>query len=105
MKDVRAVVLMEEFLDLSERYRVELKVYGIRPSQKYPEGIKARFALVDMIEAAPRLLIDNHAPFGFHVHAELPKNKKARQVLETKDYLVALDEFWRLVGEILKNET
>ncbi len=95
---------MEESLDISERYRVELRVYAVGASKKYPEGIKVRFALVDVIEKVPRLLIDNHAPFGFHVHTELPENKSSRQILETKDYLMALDEFWRLVKEITENE-
>ena len=95
---------MEESLDISERYRVELKVYETGVSKKYPEGIKVRFTLVDVLEKVPRLLVDNHAPFGFHVHTELPKNKGSRQTLEAKDYLVALDEFWRLVKEILENE-
>ncbi len=62
------------------------------------------FALLDVIDKVPRLLVDNHAPFGFHVHAELPKNKQARKSLATKDYQEALDEFWRLVKEIVKNE-
>ena len=64
----------------------------------------ARNIPVDVLAKVPRLLVDNHAPFGFHVHTELPGNKGFRKILETKDYLLALDEFWRLVKEIIENE-
>jgi hypothetical protein len=48
--------------------------------------------------------VDNHSPFGFHAHTRLPKDKSHRQKLATTDYLEALDEFWRLVSEVLKDE-
>ena len=96
----KAVVLLDQTLDVSERYRVELKVFAIKQSPKHPEGVKVRFVLINAVEKTPRLLIDNHEPFGFHVHEELPGNKDSRRTLKTKDYLEALDEFWRLVKEI-----
>ena len=96
----KAVVLLDQKLDISERYRVELKAFEVAISKKYPEGVKVSFALIDVIQKAPRLLIDNHAPFGFHVHEELPNNKDSRRRLKTNDYLEALDEFWRLTKEI-----
>lgn len=100
----KAKVLLDERLELSEKYRVELKVLEVEPSNKHPEGIKVSFALIDAIKGVPRLLIDNHAPFGFHVHTELPGNKDSRRNLPTKDYTEALDEFWGLVKEITENE-
>ena len=81
----------------------ELKAYKTEGSTKHPEGVKTRFALIDVRKRKPRLVIDNHAPFGFHVHEGLPENKSRRKLL-TKDYMGALDEFWRLTREILKNE-
>ena len=60
-----AEVLIDEDLTLSERYRVELRAYKIRPSRKYPEGVKVRYVLVDVIAGKPRILIDNHTPYGF----------------------------------------
>lgn len=74
------------------------------PGEKFPEGIKVSLALIDVIKKVPRLLIDNHAPFGFHVHTELPGNKDSRRVLKAKDYTEALDEFWRLTKEITNDE-
>ncbi len=99
-----AKVLLDERLELSERYRVELKVFEVEAREKHPEGIKVRFVLIDAILGVPRLLVDNHAPFGFHVHEELPDNKDARRLLKTTDHLKALDEFWRLVKEITNDK-
>ena len=96
----KAVVLLDQKLDISERYRAELKAFVVEICKKYPEGIKVSFALIDVIQKIPKLLIDNHAPFGFHVHEELPDNKDSRRRLKTNDYLEALDEFWRLTKEI-----
>ena len=100
----KAVVLLDQKLDISERYRAELKAFEVEISRKYPEGVKVSFALIDVIQKVPRLLIDNHAPFGFHVHEELPSNKDSRRRLKTNDYLEALDEFWRLAKEITNDE-
>ena len=101
----KARVLLDQKLNISERFRVELKVFEVEPREKHPEGVRVRFALIDVLKKAPRLLIDNHAPFGFHVHNELPGNKDKRQILKSKDYQEALDEFWGLVQEITNNET
>ena len=57
-----------------------------------------------MIEGVPRLLIDNHEPFGYHVHVSLPRDHHARQLLKLENYQEALDEFWRLAKEIVENE-
>lgn len=98
----KALVVLNQVLDVSERFRVELKVLQIEASEKYPEGVKVRFVLIDVIHKVPRLLVDNHEPFGFHVHEELPENKQARRLLPTRDYVEALSEFWRLTKEIIK---
>jgi len=96
-----ADVLIEENLSLSERYRVELRAYKVKPSAKYPEGVKVRYVLIDVIDKKPRVLVDNHAPFGFHAHTRLPEDKSYRRSLATHDYLEALREFQRLVSEVL----
>ena len=100
----RVVVLLDERLDLSAKFRVALKVLQVEPSPKHPEGIKVSFTLVDAERGCTRLVIDNHAPFGFHAHTDLPLNKNTRRALKTKDYREALDEFWRLVKEITDYE-
>src|SRR5438876_605863 len=100
----KATLILDQQLDISERYRVELKVYEVAPSPRFPDGIKVSFALLDVVNKEPRLVIDNHAPFSFHVHTGLPEDKQARKPLATRDYQEALDEFWRLTREIIENE-
>ncbi len=81
------------------------KVYEVSKSKKHPEGVKAKFVLIDIERNAPRLLVDNHAPFGFHIHTKLPDDKNIRVELPTKDFLEAYDEFLNEVERIVKNET
>ena len=100
----KARVILNKSYDISERYRIELKVFEIKLSQKYPEGVKARFVLIDILHKVPRLVVDNHAPFGFHIHTNLPKEKNKRILLETCNYIEALDKFRELVKEILNHE-
>ncbi len=61
------------------KYLANLKVYEVEKNLKFPEGIKAKFVLIDLLTKKPVLLIDNHQPFGFHVHSRLPKDKKHRE--------------------------
>lgn len=74
-----------------------------RKVKKYPDGIKAGFALIDS-EGTVRLLVDNHEPFGFHVHSRLPKNKKHRDKIETINYSEAMDLFFEEVRRIIRED-
>lgn len=100
----RSKCILDEKVDISEKYRVELKVFEIESDSKYPEGVKARFVLIDLIEKKPVLLIDNHAPFGFHKHEGLLDGSVTRTIIAELDYLNVLNEFRRLTMEFLKNE-
>lgn len=98
----KAEVLVRESYSIQERYRIELYVFRVACSRKYPDGIKARFVLLDLCSKKVRLLIDNHAPFGFHLHEG--EAMAIRQLLPFKLYNEALDFFWSQVKEIRKNE-
>jgi len=69
---VKAVVLLDEEIVLTEKYKVIIRVYKVEAKKKFPKGIKAKFVLIDTEQEKPRLLVDNHEPFGFHMHAALP---------------------------------
>jgi len=100
----KAEIIVDKNEDISERYRAELLVWRVEPNVKYPEGVKARFALIDKILGVARLVVDNHAPFGFHVHAKMYEDRGLREKLETTNYEKAMGEFLRLAMEIVKNE-
>jgi hypothetical protein len=85
------------------RYNIYLKVYEVKENEKFPQGIKAKFALINTETGTPVLLIDNHEPYGFHAHKMIDK-KNHRVKLFTTDYLVALQIFRLEVERIVKNE-
>jgi hypothetical protein len=84
-----------------DKYLVELNVYQVAKSTKYPDGIKAKYVLIDLEKNAPRLLVDNHEPFGFHMHTDLPENHQVRVSLNVQDYREARDIFFDEVERIL----
>ena len=92
----------EEIL-LNGKYVVTVTVYSVDQSKKFPDGIKAKF-LLQTEEGIAKLLIDNHQPYGFHMHTQLPHNHSHREILDVKDYQEAMDFFFEEVGRIVKNE-
>lgn len=99
-----AEIIFEQAISINERFRVDLRVLMVKQSKRFPDGIKARYVLVDIIDKVPRLLVDNHQPYGFHIHTGLPSNRSLRSQLENYDYKQAREEFWKRTWEII-NET
>jgi hypothetical protein len=81
-----------------------LNVIGVPRNPKFPSGIKAKFALIHMEGNYIRLLVDNHEPFGFHIHTQLPEDRNVRIQLPVSDYREALKLFRQEVERIIKNE-
>jgi hypothetical protein len=86
------------------KYVMVIKVYQVEQSKKFPNGIKAKFLLQNALDGFPRLLIDNHEPYGFHMHTKMPLDHAYREILSVKDHQAALDFFLDEVERILKNE-
>ena len=86
------------------KYQAEILVFEVKKDSKFPDGIKAKYLLKDIELNSARLLVDNHAPYGFHMHTELPGNHESRTELKVSNYMEALDLFFEEVGRILKNE-
>lgn len=97
------IILSETFV-VNYRYRVVLYVVEVPVSRKFPEGIKAKFVLIDSEGNFPRLLVDNHEPFGFHMHTQLPEDSGIRVELAVKDHDEALDVFFKEVERIVEDE-
>ncbi len=100
----KARVLWLRSIQITPRFRAEVRVYEVQPSVKYPEGIKARFALIDGDRNVPRLVVDNHAPYGFHAHTNLPEDETTRVQLNVSNYLEAYDEFLSETERIIRDE-
>jgi len=97
-------IILDEKFAISNRYRVVLYALEVPVNEKFPNGIKAKFVLIDVEGNVPRLLVDNHEPYGFHMHTALPEDKDVRVELPVMDHNSALALFFEEVERILKNE-
>ena len=82
----------------SNNYLVDVIVYKVGKSKKFPDGIKSKFRLIHIPSNTLVILIDNHEPFGFHEHVN-----EERQELKISDWKDALDYFLYKTEE-LENE-
>lgn len=82
----------------SNNYLVDVIVYRVPKTKKFPDGIKSKFRLIHISSNTLVILIDNHEPFGFHEHTS-----KVRQKLMISSWEDALDYFLSKVQE-LENE-
>lgn len=99
---MKAKILFHQTLKLHhDKYLVELIVYGVAKNDKFPDGIKVKYILIDLEKNLPRLLVDNHEPLGFHMHTGLPENHQVRIKLDVKDYREARDCFFDEVERII----
>ena len=102
---MKAILILhrEEVLQ-DGRFVMSLKVYEVEKGKKFPDGIKAKYLLQDVANGVARLLVDNHQPYGFHMHTKLPADHAHRETLTVKNCQEALNFFLEEVGRILKNE-
>lgn len=96
--------LINETFAMSSRYRAVLLAIEVPVSKKFPTGIKARFVMIDTAGGFPRLLVDNHEPFGFHMHTQLPEDSSVREQLSVSDHNEALAVFIKEAERIIADE-
>jgi hypothetical protein len=98
-------VLVERIVYFADgRYEARIKVLKIPKSLKFPDGFKVSCVLLDTVTKNVRLVLDNHQPFGYHVHTELPHNKNARLKIELKNYNEAIKFFFKEVRKLANEE-
>ena len=104
--EMKARVILDRTIVVSRdgRYEVNIRVLAIQKSEKFPMGIKAKFVLLDTHQETARLLVDNHEPYGFHMHTRLPNDPDHREKLPTSDHDEALEIFLREAERIARNE-
>jgi hypothetical protein len=86
------------------RFIVEIKAYEVPFSSRFPRGIKLKCVLIDVEQGRPRVLLDNHEPFGFHLHARLPDDPEFRVSLDIEDYEEAVRVFFGEVRKVVYRE-
>jgi hypothetical protein len=94
--------LINQRLEINAQYYVVLTALRVSPNKKFPDGLKVKYVLIDADGGFARLLIDNHEPFGFHMHTQLPEDPSVREVLSITDYNEALQIFLNEVERIVK---
>jgi hypothetical protein len=90
---------------LDGRFEAHIKVYEVGRSFKFPDGFKVRCALIEKESGVLRILLDNHEPYGYHLHTKLPEDKNFRVTIEVKNYSEAISIFIKEIRKVLKNET
>lgn len=86
-------------------YTVEIEIYETQNLTMFPEGVSGTFRLFKLDQDGERkliYLIDNHAPYGFHEHDELPKRHESRVTIHVKHWREAWDKFQTRCREITK---
>jgi hypothetical protein len=85
-------------------FRVEVSVNEAINLDKYPEGVKAVFRMLKILDDGEEVLmalVDNHKPFGFHYHDRLPDIHKSREAIHTDSWKDAWVKFQEICKEIL----
>jgi len=101
----KASILRNERIILAEgRFVIEIKAYGVPADRRFPSGVKLKCVLIDAEQQKPRVLLDNHEPFGFHLHARLPDDPDFRVSLAITDYEEAIRVFFSEVRKVIAHE-
>lgn len=96
-------ILNKYLVVVPEKFAISVKVIEVpRSDKKHPEGVKTSFVLLDLELGKSVFLIDNHAPFGFHMHTGMPENKERRQKLNIRSYQEAYNVFMVEVDQRVK---
>ncbi len=78
---------------LQNRYILEMKIFKVRKSAKYQDGVKYGLILIDT-HSNKRVLMDNHHPKGPHIHLD---KQEIRYQYKDEDQLI--NDFKSLVLE------
>ena len=89
---------------LEGRFEARITAYQVPKSKKFPDGIKLSCVLLDLQEKVPRLLLDNHEPFGYHLHTKMPHDKAHRVPVDVNDFEEAIEFFMGEVPKVIKDE-
>ncbi len=89
---------------LNGRFKALIVVYLVKKSIKFPNGVKLKCILLDLQTQKPKLLLDNHEPFGYHLHTKLPYDKTYRELINSSHYTEAISYFQDEVMKVIQNE-
>lgn len=94
-----SLILNESFM--LGNYQAHIKIRKVQPGTKRPDGFKVNFVAVDIETMKPVLIIDNHAPFGYHMHPNADMDHSKRIELEVSGPYEALEIFREKLKELV----
>lgn len=83
---------------------MEIKAFDVPVDERFPSGVKLKCVLIDVEQGKPLVLLDNHEPFGFHLHTRLPEDHDFRVSLDIDDYNEAIRVFFTEVRKVVSHE-
>ncbi len=86
------------------RFEVRIIAYDVPKSKKFPDGVKLRCVLLDLEDKSPRLLLDNHEPYGYHLHTKMSHDKAHRITVRVTNVEEAIEYFMNEVRKVMKDE-
>ena len=98
------IVVDKTFSFKDGKYVAQVKVFKVSRNLKFPDGFKVRCILVDQNKGVPLLLLDNHEPFGYHIHTRLPEDKDFRISVDVKNYTEAVQMFLKQAKRLVNHE-
>ena len=94
MTNIVAELFFWDKVIIQDRYILEMRIYRLEGTERYPEGVKYGLILFDVLTRG-FVLMDNHYPKGHHVHVN-----DREMAYHYVDQIKLLADFRRLV---LKN--
>lgn len=91
-------------LFLEGRFEARITAFLVPKNKKHPDGVKLSCVLLDLELRVPRLLLDNHEPYGYHLHTEMPHDKSHRVPVVVKNFEDAIEFFMKAVRKVIENE-
>ena len=85
--------LIDSKQKIGEHYVAVIKLLSVQKSSSRPDGFKLNCALIDIRLQKPVLILDNHKPFGYHVHPDPINDHKNRVIDVARNPLDAIDIF------------
>ena len=77
-----------------------MKIQTVSKDNNRPDGYKVNFVLVDLRTMMPVLIVDNHKPFGYHLHPDAKEDHSNRIELQVDSPYEALEIFLEKAKEL-----
>jgi hypothetical protein len=93
-------VLIDTNQQIGSHFVAKIKLLSITPDKVRPDGFKLNCVLIDLRINRPVLILDNHEPFGYHLHSDPQVDHNQRETLIVDSPTEAIELFVKISREI-----